>query len=346
MHAECDREQIDDAELAKLFEQSFPLKRQPPKNDDRPPPINPYVVIRYDETDIGVRPAPGGAVTYLSPDLLVTNLTGAPDIIVGQPHRLQARLSNFGLFPATLVQVDFYWANPSMAITETSVNFIGSGLLPHLPAGSSSGPSAMVVDCATDWVPVFENGGHECLLARATVPTFDAGPVPLDPGLSYRVGQRNLNVVQVAAGQSFKMFVRAANFARFPLAAQVWGGRMDARQIRQWLAMSRGRSRQAQDFQEGALSWRITADEPPEPLPGPTKLFAERLLAYDDDPRESPPKSQRMWAQELPAMTEQKLTVHAAVPQGARPGAVYSLSLQQQLGPILTGGYGILLVVV
>jgi len=347
MQNECEAVVISDAEIEKLFAHVFKAKREPPRDrkDEPPPPINPFVVIRYDASDIGARPAPGGAITYLSPDILVTNLSGAPNIIADQPHLLQTRLTNFGLFPASSVHADFYWANPSMAITETSVNFIGSGVLPYLPAGSPSGPSSLLVDCDTHWVPRFENGGHECLLVRATIPTFDELPVPLDPGLTYRVGQRNVNVVQVAPGQAWKMMIRVANIARFTLPVQVHGGQLDLRQTKALLGMpTRNRARTTPTLIEGSLNWRVSADEPPQPLTAPSKLFAQRLLAADDQGGGSG-KALRLWEGELPAYTEQRLTVQAVIPQAARPDTVYTLSLQQQLGPVFTGGYGIVLLV-
>ena len=348
MQTECEPVVLSDAEMRKLLDHAFQPKERPPRDrkDEPPPPINPFVVIRYDASDIGVRPPPGGAITYLSPDILVTSLSGAPNIIADQPHLLQARLSNFGLFPASSVPADFYWANPSMAITETSVNFIGSGVLPYLPAGSPAGPSSLLVDCASHWVPRFENGGHECLLVRATIPVFDSNPVPLDPGLTYRVGQRNLTVVQVAPGQSFQMMILVANIAPFTLPVQVFGGRLDLRQTQALLmTTTRSKSRSRQALHEGALNWRITADEPPVPLVAPSKLFAQRLLAFNDHAACGTGKTQRLWEHKLPAYTEQRVTVNAVVPQAAFPGTVYSLGLQQQLGPISTGGYGIVLLV-
>jgi hypothetical protein len=348
MHMPCEPERISDEDLKQAFAEGLGVKsKRPGDREEPPPPINPFVVIRYDAADVGARPAGSGAITYLSPDVLVTSLSGSPDILAGRPHLLQARLTNYGLFPATQIQVDFYWANPSMAITETAVNFIGSGTLPYLPAGTPAGPSSLLVACATDWVPRFENGGHECLLVRATIPTFDDAPVPLDPGLTYRVGQRNLTVVQVAPGQAFHIKIRAANTARFTLPMQVFGGRMNERLVKALLGTTaaRRKDRAANTLQEGALSWKISAEEPPQPLPARSKLFAEQLMAQHDYPTGRTDQAVLLWEQALPALSEQTLTVQATIPQAARPGTIYSVALAETLGTICTGGYGLVLIV-
>ena len=89
--------------------------------------------------------------------------------------------------PATNVVARFWWANPSLGIPP--VNFIGTSAPADIPANSN----ALLV-CTTPWVPVFVNGGHECLIVELDCeqgsPTY-----PFRPDLDPLVGQRNITVL-------------------------------------------------------------------------------------------------------------------------------------------------------
>lgn len=125
--------------------------------------------------------------------------------IVGQPNKVFARVTNLGWQYATGVIVKFWWANPSLAITESSANLIGTGWA-DIPSGWS-----IIVEYPTPWIPVVENGGHECLIAEAYIPVFDPLTVPMDPVEDRHVGQKNEQLVTLGKGQSFKINIHAAN---------------------------------------------------------------------------------------------------------------------------------------
>ena len=165
----------------------------------------PWLFIRYAAGDTGVRPLAGGTVFWESPDVWVQSTLGINQPVVGQPNRVFARVTNQGLQYATRVAVKFWWANPSLAITESTANLIGTGWA-DIPSGWS-----VVVECPTPWVPIVENGGHECLIAEAYIPVFDPLTAPMDPVDDRHVGQKNEQLVKVSQGQSFKVHLQAAN---------------------------------------------------------------------------------------------------------------------------------------
>jgi hypothetical protein len=77
------------------------------------------------------------------------------------------------------------------------------------------------VQCSTPWVPVVENGGHECLIVEAYIPVFDPLTAPMYPWVDRHVGQRNVNLVTLSAGQSLSMSLQAVNIADFAQALTI-----------------------------------------------------------------------------------------------------------------------------
>jgi hypothetical protein len=117
-----------------------------------------------------------------------------------------ARVRNNGSTPVTNAQVCFYWADPSVGFDRTTANFIGSSNV-----SLASGETRDVL-CLTPWVPVYVNGGHECVLAEAFHPTAD--PLPATPVFNVptdrHVAQRNLSVVYAL---KMKNMMFSANFS-------------------------------------------------------------------------------------------------------------------------------------
>jgi hypothetical protein len=111
-------------------------------------------------------------VFYLSPDLWVESSQGINLPVQGEESQVYARVHNLGLMDAVNVNVRFYWADPSAAITDQSAHPIGGTLAAatrtgvFIKAAAGSGQdSSVVVPCPSPWVPA--QATHECLLAKA-----------------------------------------------------------------------------------------------------------------------------------------------------------------------------------
>jgi hypothetical protein len=138
----------------------------------------------------------GSPYWYLSPDIWVVpgnDPSGAPGgPMAGQPAYLWGRVSNTGITDANGVRIDFYWADPTLQVTRSNANLVGSAFA-DVPAGGSQD-----VLCLVPWMPVIVNDGHECLLAVA-IHGGDPLPSPLpdafDPPTYPQVAQKNLTVL-------------------------------------------------------------------------------------------------------------------------------------------------------
>ena len=137
---------------------------------------------------------------WLSPDIWTVpgpDPEGAPGSpIAGQPCYLWARVHNNGETAVQNASVRFYWANPAVGFDRTTANPVGTAFV------TLSGGQQADVLCLAPWVPVFVNGGHECVLAEAFHPSLD--PLPGSPAFNVptdrHVAQRNLSVVMAAKG--------------------------------------------------------------------------------------------------------------------------------------------------
>ncbi len=162
----------------------------------------PYLLIRSFTGDNGTRPF--NATFWESPDIwtAVGDPATTPEIPpthggvlpVGQPNTVYAHVWNLGRAPLTGVVVAFYWFNPSLAIDGSHANLIG---MTRVDLGPRNSPLChKLVKCPKAWVPVMENGGHECLVVKVwgfgdTVPDTQ-----WHPWQDRHVGQRNVSVVQ------------------------------------------------------------------------------------------------------------------------------------------------------
>lgn len=172
-----------------------------------------------------------GSPWYLSTDVWTVpgdDPLGPPGMpLVGSPCYLWARVHNNGSNAVTNATVRFYWANPNVGFDRTTANLIGSAFV---SLGAS--PDVQEVLCLTPWVPVFVNGGHECVLAEAfhSVDPLPPGPafnVPTDR----HVAQRNLQVV-LAAQRQFHFAFEVHNPSRQKRTFSISAERGKLRQIR------------------------------------------------------------------------------------------------------------------
>jgi hypothetical protein len=172
---------------------------QPPGRADQ---FLPYLLVRAFPGDHGDRPsaqpcwescdiwtAPGDPST--SP-AIPTTIGGL--VTAGQPHTVYAHVWNLGHAPIAAVRVEFYWANPALGVDAANVHLIGITRVDLAP--NISAQCHQLVKCPKPWVPVVENGGHECLVVRVEGFGDSIGSIPWDASANRHLAQRNITVVQ------------------------------------------------------------------------------------------------------------------------------------------------------
>ena len=165
----------------------------------------PWLVIRADDADAGLRPLAQGDVFYESPDIWVESPDPSGQVVAGEPNFVNARIFNLGKAPAAPTRVDFYWGDPSVGLSAADMNLIGTEWVEVDPLRS------LVVRCSTPWVPVLVNGGHECLIVNASNAILDPIQYPFQAALDRHVGQRNLTGIEAAPGSAFGFTVAVKN---------------------------------------------------------------------------------------------------------------------------------------
>jgi hypothetical protein len=130
--------------------------------------------------------------------------------VVGEDNYVHAIIWNLGAKLAAPVEVDFYWANPSLGFSSGDCNYIGSE---HLQVTTRT---YVDVRCNKPWRPIELNGGHECLLVNCS--NYILNPIrhPFEPQLDRRVGQHNVTVVSAYASEPVTLQVNLTNL--FPIA--------------------------------------------------------------------------------------------------------------------------------
>ncbi len=165
----------------------------------------PFLYIRTNPGDIGVRPSPGPF--WESPDITILSGVDPSDApaehpvdrlgdvaVANKPNTIYAHIWNFGKAAANMVFVEFYWVDPSLGISASSVNKIAHTVT-HLAPARNAGSNA-TVKCPVSWTPKFLNGGHECLIVRVwDNPSDFPGEPKFDASVNRHVGQRNIHVV-------------------------------------------------------------------------------------------------------------------------------------------------------
>jgi hypothetical protein len=161
----------------------------------------PYLLVRSLVGDRGDRPF--NQAFWESPDIWTA--AGDPEhspaipanhggvVTAGQPNTVYAHVWNLGFAPLAGVVVEFYWFNPSLGIDGSDANLIGIGRC-ELAARGMAG-SHQLVKCPKPWVPVMENGGHECLVVRVYGIGDPLGNNDWQPWLNRHIAQRNVSVV-------------------------------------------------------------------------------------------------------------------------------------------------------
>jgi hypothetical protein len=304
-----------------------------------------WLLVRDAVGDSGVRPLAGGTVFWESPDVWVESTSGINRPVAGQPNQVFARVTNLGWQYATGVTVKFWWADPSLAITETTANLIGIGWA-DIPSGWS-----VAVQCPKPWVPIVENEGHECLIAEAFIPHFDALTAPMDPVDDRHVGQRNERLVMLGAGESFITRIKAINVTGLPQALTFEVQPLRLASIPPLLA-ARARLLPANlQPPSSVLPLTLNVSDAPAVFTQPSTLFAGRQLSLDQQgvagtAVDTAVPVQITQTAQFEPWESRIIEVTGQIPSSAQVGQSYAFRIVQRIGRMITGGYTVNVVVV
>ena len=325
-----------------------------PDRDDRHR-YTPYIALDHDD------PVSPTGVFYLSPDIWVVSSLGKNLPKEGEANQIYARVHNLGLADAVNVNVRFFWADPSAAITDASVQPIGGSLAAATQAGvfipapaSPGGDSTVVVPCPSPWFPI--HLGHECLIVKAGSPGFDLATPPyepvLDPINDRHSAQHNVDVQLLPPGSQFQLAIGIGNISRFAQVTRVQVRALDFARVSRTVEML------GIPLANGLL-------ETPRSMPLQARLseeasffressgaFARLLLAADEAESRDKPSGARGRAHVIAELSAQlapwerrQVLLSGTVPKEARPGQAFGFDVTQSLGDLVTGGYVSLIVV-
>jgi hypothetical protein len=182
------------------------------KDQTRSKKFLPYLLVRSVLGDRGDRPI--NVPFWESPDIWTapgdpaTSPAVPPDhggtAVVGQPNTIYAHVWNLGFAPLAGVCVEFYVFDPSLGIDGAHAG-PPIGVARCELAGRGMQGSHKLVKCPKAWVPVMENGGHECLVVGVSGIGDPVGNNAWSPWANRHVAQRNVAVVD--PGQHFVQLV-------------------------------------------------------------------------------------------------------------------------------------------
>ncbi len=325
---ENDKEELSDIEL-------YLNEKRYWRGEER---YTPFIVLRHVPGDGGARPLPGGTVFWHSPDVWVESSAGYNVPVAGQANRICARVNNYGMRDASWVHLRYWWANPSMAITETDAHLIGTAEA-FVPAGYS-----VVVPCPTPWTPIIENGGHECILAEAWVPQFDPLQAPLEPVTDRHVCQKNLNVIHAMVGTEFSFDLIIGNISPIFQSITVLMRILSFKEIQAHLTSADigYNRRMVETSRKLPLTLDLQKDSTYAVVSSTT--YARLLYAATEQTAEHTKPA----CQPVDGVAEKvtlkpwecrTLTIRARIPSDAKHGQAYGFEFSQWMGPVVTGGY-------
>ncbi|MFI5137580.1 MAG: hypothetical protein ACHQIM_07115 [Sphingobacteriales bacterium] len=304
-----------------------------------------WIVVRADYSDLGDRPLAPNSVFWESPDVWVQSSAGINQPVPGENNTVFARINNYGLQDATGIMVKFWWADPSLAITETTANLIGIGYV-DVPSGWS-----VQLQCPAPWVPIVENGGHECLIAEAFIQVIDPLTAPMDPLDDRHVGQKNEQLLMLKKGAKFVTKIKAVNITnaakelRFDVQALHFETihpllKLRAANLPANVTPSPAKMAVGLKFNEGGSSFISSS-----------VLFAERMILrglekIEDELIEQLEHSQVTHAAKFQPWESRTLELSGEVPADAEVGQTYLFRIVQRIGNMVTGGYTVHVVVV
>ena len=171
------------------------------------PNYKPELVCRTFVGDDGARPLAPGIIFYESPDIWVVAPDGSDIPIAGVVNQVMVHVWNLGLAPASGVNVELYWCNPSVGVNLANATQIGTTQQTTLNAGEHK-------ILSFDWTPEIVNNGHECLVVQVYDPIADNLAAPFNPIQDSHVAQHNINQIRVPAGHQIHLNFRAPNLSQ------------------------------------------------------------------------------------------------------------------------------------
>jgi len=305
----------------------------------------PWLVIRANYGDFGNRSLAAGSVFWESPDVWVQSSLGINQPVVGENNTVFARVNNYGMQYATGVMVKFWWANPSLAITESTANLIGIGYA-NVPSGWS-----VDVQCPNPWTPVEENGGHECLIAEAYIPVKDPLTAPMDPLDDRHVGQKNEYLTILKKGEKFTVKVQAVNITNAAKELRFDVQTLHFETIHPLVKLCAPKLPAIVKPSHADLSLGLKFHESATKFISASALFAERLILrglenIEDALIENLENSAAYHSERFEPWESRTLEVSGQVPFDAETGQNFMFRIVQRIGNIVTGGYTVNVVVV
>jgi hypothetical protein len=159
---------------------------------------------------------------WTSPDIWVANppsTSSSPHIgnpTAGQTYDIWVRVTNSTTAdistPLLPWLLEVLWAIPTAGPIPLA-SLPSGDILNSTGLNTIAGGASASIKCANQWTPVFENGGHECLIAWTNASNIPYPNEPyLDgsagPGDNWSIAQHNLGVL--AAGSSKRHLIRYA----------------------------------------------------------------------------------------------------------------------------------------
>lgn len=178
------------------------------KGGHKGPPFMPFLLIRTMVGDKGARPLDPSIPVWESPDIWTWqgSPASAPDlppnvggtVVAGSPNTVYAHVWNLGRAPIGGCLVEWFWFNPSFGFNSVGAHAIGQTTVDLSPRGYPG--CHKLVKCPGAWVPVMENQGHECVVARVSGlgdPLVSVNN--WNPDQDRHLAQRNLAVIYTMA---------------------------------------------------------------------------------------------------------------------------------------------------
>lgn len=156
----------------------------------------------------------GSNPSWMNPNVWAGDVSGNPVTpTVGKACYIWASVANTGDEDAN-VTVQFYWLNTSLTLNYGNANVVGIG------AGFVSAGGSQNIVCNTPWIPVYVNGGHECLVAVCGALVDPPPPTQSNnivDASDAQTAMHNLTVVQPSKDTSqivYKFSLASSNTAR------------------------------------------------------------------------------------------------------------------------------------
>ncbi|MDG1573276.1 hypothetical protein OZ410_13180 [Robiginitalea sp. M366] len=167
--------------------------------------VTPWLLLRCNLSDMGIRPLPAGVKHWLSPDITVESSDPLGNPVAEEENFIHALILNLGEVGAAPVQVDFYWGDPSIGLSAAHMHHIGTEWVEIESLHSAR------VRCPIPWTPSLASGAHQCLKVNCTNHLLDPIRHPFQPKLDRHAGQRNVTVQESPAGATFSLTLKLNN---------------------------------------------------------------------------------------------------------------------------------------